>query len=146
VVSWWFLKSSTHQYISIKHEQNFSTHTNLVRKNKSQKSSTQIMESSTQIRFSLKFITDRKISINWPGGIHFLSTHNFWIIHKRTKIKNTFWKSENFSIRTCFYLCSMTSGSEVMCRKKVDTPWSIYRVFTVPIIYFIIPIMIHRTP
>jgi len=21
----------------------------------------------------------------------------------------------------------MTSGSEVMCRKKVDTPWSIYR-------------------
>ena len=25
----------------------------------------------------------------------------------------------------------MTSGSEVMCRKKVDTPWSIYRVFTV---------------
>jgi len=26
----------------------------------------------------------------------------------------------------------MTSGSEVMCRKKVDTPWSIYRVFTVP--------------
>ena len=25
----------------------------------------------------------------------------------------------------------MTSGSEVMCRKKVDTPWSIYRDFTV---------------
>ena len=25
----------------------------------------------------------------------------------------------------------MTSGSEVMCRKKVDTPWSIDRVFTV---------------
>ena len=25
----------------------------------------------------------------------------------------------------------MTSGSEVMCRKKVETPWSIYRVFTV---------------
>jgi hypothetical protein len=27
----------------------------------------------------------------------------------------------------------MTSGSEVMCRKKVDTPWSIYRDFTVHI-------------
>jgi len=26
----------------------------------------------------------------------------------------------------------MTSGSKVMCRKKVDTAWSIYRVFTVP--------------
>ena len=26
----------------------------------------------------------------------------------------------------------MTSGSEVMCRKKVNTPRSIYRVFTVP--------------
>jgi len=25
----------------------------------------------------------------------------------------------------------MTSGSEVMCRKKVNTPWSIYRVLTV---------------
>jgi len=25
----------------------------------------------------------------------------------------------------------MISGSEVMCRKKVDTLWSIYRVFTV---------------
>ena len=25
----------------------------------------------------------------------------------------------------------MTSGSEVMCRKKVDTPWSIYRVVKV---------------
>jgi len=45
--------SSTHQYISSKHEQNSSTHTNLVRKNKSkksikQKSSAQIMESSSQ--------------------------------------------------------------------------------------------------
>ncbi len=27
--------------------------------------------------------------------------------------------------------CSMTSGSEVMCRKKVKTPWSIYRDFAV---------------
>jgi len=26
---------------------------------------------------------------------------------------------------------SMASGSEVMFRKKVDIPWSIYRVFTV---------------
>ncbi len=26
----------------------------------------------------------------------------------------------------------MTRGSEVMCRQKVDTPWSIYRDFTVP--------------
>ena len=25
----------------------------------------------------------------------------------------------------------MTSSSEVMCRKKVNTPWSIYRDFTV---------------
>ena len=25
----------------------------------------------------------------------------------------------------------MASGSKVMCRKKVDTPWSIYRDFTV---------------
>jgi len=29
----------------------------------------------------------------------------------------------------------MTSGSEVMCRKKVDTPWSIYRDFTVMMNY-----------
>jgi len=25
----------------------------------------------------------------------------------------------------------MASGSRVMCRKEVDTPWSIYRDFTV---------------
>ncbi len=42
-----------------------------------------------------------------------------------------FLKIGYFSIRICFYHCSMARGSEVMCRKKVDTPWSIYRVFTV---------------
>jgi len=30
----------------------------------------------------------------------------------------------------------MASGSKVMCRKKVDTPWSIYRDFTVHSIVF----------
>ena len=72
----------------------------------------------------------RKISIDRPGGIHLFLTHNFWIIHKRTKIK-TYWKSGNFSIRIYFYHCFMTSGSEHMSRKKVNTPWYIYRVFTV---------------
>jgi hypothetical protein len=32
-----------------------------------------------------------------------------------------FLKSGHFSIRICFYHCSMASGSENMCRKKVDT-------------------------
>jgi hypothetical protein len=35
------------------------------------------------------------------------------------------------SFRIWFYLCSLIYDSEVMCRKKVDTPWSIYRDFTV---------------
>ncbi len=29
----------------------------------------------------------------------------------------------------------MTSGSKIMCRQKVDTPWCIYRDFTVRKIY-----------
>jgi len=35
------------------------------------------------------------------------------------------------SFRILFYLCSLMYDSEVMCRQKVDTPWSIYRDFTV---------------
>jgi len=35
------------------------------------------------------------------------------------------------SFRIWFYLCSLMHDSEVMCLKKVDTPWSIYRDFTV---------------
>ena len=42
-----------------------------------------------------------------------------------------FWKSRHFHIRISFYRCSIASCSGVNCRKKVDTPWSIYRGFTV---------------
>jgi hypothetical protein len=38
----------------------------------------------------------RKISIDRPGGIHFFSTHNLWIIHKRTKIKPYSERVETF--------------------------------------------------
>jgi len=38
----------------------------------------------------------RKISIDRPGGIHFFSTHIFWIIHKRTKIKTYSERVETF--------------------------------------------------
>ena len=34
------------------------------------------------------------------------------------------------SFRIWSYLCSLMHDSEVMCRKKADTPWSINRVLT----------------
>ena len=35
------------------------------------------------------------------------------------------------SFRIRFYLCSLIYDSEVMCLKKVNTPWSIYQDLTV---------------
>ena len=35
-----------------------------------------------------------------------------------------------FSIRICLYRCSMDGGPEAMCREKLNTHWTIYRVFT----------------
>ena len=46
----------------------------------------------------------RKISIDGPGGIHFLSTHNFWITHKRIKIKTYSERVETFLSEHAFII------------------------------------------
>ncbi len=77
-----------------------------------------------------KQINYRKISMDRAGGIHFFSTHNFWTSCHRTTIK-AYSEKNVHSLRICFYRCSPMYDSKVMCRKEVDTPWSIYRDFTV---------------
>ena len=57
--------------------------------------------------FNVCTVTHVKYCLVKIIGIHFFSTHNFWIIHKRKKNKNISWKSGNFSIIICFYHCSM---------------------------------------
>jgi hypothetical protein len=86
--------------------------------------------------YYLNFILYRKISIDRPGGIHIFSTHNFCTIHKRTKKKAYYDRKESTLSEDAFHLCSLTYGTEVMCRKNVDTPWSIYRVFRYLLFYY----------
>jgi len=72
-----------------------------------------------------------KISIDRPGGIHFLSTHDFWIIHKRTKIKTYSERVETLLSEYAFIFLLWQVVQELCVEKKVDTAWFIYRVFTV---------------
>jgi len=68
-------------------------------------------------------------------GIHFFSTHKFWTTCHITTIKAYSWRVDILLFRICFYRCSIASGSKLVCRKKVDTPWSIYRDLTVIVLF-----------
>jgi len=75
-------------------------------------------------RLSLKKSTSkkqwyRKISIDRPGGIHFLSTHNFWIIHKRPKIKTYSERMEIFLSEYAFIFVLW----QVVQKLCVDKKW-----------------------
>jgi hypothetical protein len=78
-----------------------------------------------------KLKTYRKISIAWPGGIHFFSTHNFWTTcHRRIIKAYSEWKV--FILSEYGFIFVLLFMIQKLCvAKKVDTPWSIYRDFTV---------------
>ena len=64
----------------------------------------------------------RKISIDRPGGIHFLSTHNFWIIHKRTKIKTYSERVETFLSEYAFIFVLWQVVQKLCVEKKWIPP------------------------
>ena len=75
-------------------------------------------------------LLSRKISIDRPGGIHFFSTHNFWIIHKRTKIKTYSEKVETFLSEYAFMIV-LWQVVQKLCVEKKWIPFGLYRFFTI---------------
>jgi hypothetical protein len=85
------------------------------------------------VRESLKNIY-RKISIDRPGGIHFLSTHNFWIIHKRPKIKTYSERMETF-LSEYAYIFVLWQVVQKLCaeKKRIAPGLSIEILLYIPI-------------
>jgi hypothetical protein len=67
---------------------------------------------------TMKIICYRKISIDRQGGIHFLSTHYFWIIHKRTKINAYSKRVETFLSEYAFIIVLWQVVEKLCVEKK----------------------------
>jgi len=64
----------------------------------------------------------RKITIDRPGGIHFFSTHNFWIIHKRTKTKTYSERVKIFLSEYAFIIVPWQVVRKLCVEKKWTPP------------------------
>jgi hypothetical protein len=64
----------------------------------------------------------REISIDRPGGIHSFETHNFLIIHKRTKIKPYSERVETFHSEYAFIIVLWQLFQKLCFEKKWKPP------------------------